>query len=608
MSKTIKYIGGQDRWPELAITGKQSVWSRGQSEERDDAEANALLQTGLFLQSSGSGVQLFIDQSSNRPFALAGDSAPREIALIGEEEAGDRLPKPSDNASVGYSASSLWQHGGSIFKPASAPSNTSALWVRQPRQGGHIANVMGANCRFAGGTVAMKAGYVGNAIDVTVKVGGADVTETITILSGGELDADKVLGLLARADANTKATVTQIYDQTGLGNHIVKDAAYAAPLLDWDELAGRFVVTGDYDNTDNIARQLRIPTTLTANRNNWSAFALGRAVNACADNYNNIILTLGDSQGNTNPTASWLPAVDGSILVNHTPTGGGWAPTQKVPMPSGLMVAGVSSGATLKAFSNERSGSGSNLSDASLLTGGWIGSDNGTNIRRIPVRFFGIAICNTAVTDAQIEVIKTGFYARFDVAPQVLDRVVILGDSRPAGAFAKYFRTVAIQLADRLGKRAEVVNLSNGSYTISQAQTTMAPTAKTIVRTGRKNIAIIFAGVNNFIVGNQTPQQVVTEMAALVADLKGAGYKVIVLGELATTSTVNGANTKLPQLRDLLRGNPVGADSVVMLDSYPEVIAANVAANYPDGLHPSAALFGLIAGALEPVVDRYLLA
>ena len=26
MPKTIKYIGTQQRWPELAITGKQSLW------------------------------------------------------------------------------------------------------------------------------------------------------------------------------------------------------------------------------------------------------------------------------------------------------------------------------------------------------------------------------------------------------------------------------------------------------------------------------------------------------------------------------------------------------------------------------------------------------
>lgn len=515
-------------------------------------------------------------------------------------------PTADDNASTGYTASSTWQHAGSVYKPNAAPSAGSALWVRQQTHGGHIATVMGAACRFAGGTVAMKAGYTGPGIDVTVKVAAVDTTETIDILPGGELYNDKLLGLLARADSGTKATVTQIYDQTGLGNHVVKDAARAAPLLDWDVVAGRFVVSGDYDSADNIARQLRIPNTLTANRNNWSAFALGRAANACADNYNNIILTLGDSQGGVNQISSWLPAINGSALINNSPAGGGWVPSTKVPMTSGLMVAGVSSGATIKAFANERSGSGSNTSDAALLTGGWIGSDNGTNIRRIPGRFFGFAICNAAFTDAQVNAIKVGFYSRFDVAPQVLDQVVVLGDSRPAGAFAKYFHTFAMQLSERLGKRAEVINLANGSYRISEVLATIAPTAAAIVRPAAKNIAVIFAGVNNIIVGNQTTEQIIAEMASLVSYLKAAGYRVVVLGELATTNATNGANTKLPLLRNALRTNPVGADSVVVLDGYPEVLAASDAASYPDGLHPSAALFGLIAGVVDPVVTQML--
>lgn len=49
MPKTIKYIGTQVRWPELAVTGKQSTWNPGRQDERSDAEADLLLGTGLFL-------------------------------------------------------------------------------------------------------------------------------------------------------------------------------------------------------------------------------------------------------------------------------------------------------------------------------------------------------------------------------------------------------------------------------------------------------------------------------------------------------------------------------------------------------------------------------
>ena len=56
MPVSIKYIGTQVRWPELSITGKQSVWIPGQQEERSDAEANSLLATGLFAALTGSQV------------------------------------------------------------------------------------------------------------------------------------------------------------------------------------------------------------------------------------------------------------------------------------------------------------------------------------------------------------------------------------------------------------------------------------------------------------------------------------------------------------------------------------------------------------------------
>ena len=40
MAVTIKYTGTQIRWPELSVTGKQSVWNPGQIESREDAEAD----------------------------------------------------------------------------------------------------------------------------------------------------------------------------------------------------------------------------------------------------------------------------------------------------------------------------------------------------------------------------------------------------------------------------------------------------------------------------------------------------------------------------------------------------------------------------------------
>lgn len=50
MAQTIKYIGAQDNWFEVSVTGRQSNWQIGQQEERADTEAALLLATGLFEQ------------------------------------------------------------------------------------------------------------------------------------------------------------------------------------------------------------------------------------------------------------------------------------------------------------------------------------------------------------------------------------------------------------------------------------------------------------------------------------------------------------------------------------------------------------------------------
>lgn len=76
MPKTIKYVGPQSRWPEIAVTGKQSVWMLGQQEERSDAEAKALLDTGLFAGVRGSALE---DQASNELLGQLGFPAGRNF-------------------------------------------------------------------------------------------------------------------------------------------------------------------------------------------------------------------------------------------------------------------------------------------------------------------------------------------------------------------------------------------------------------------------------------------------------------------------------------------------------------------------------------------------
>jgi len=85
---TIRYKGVQENWPEVAVTGKQSRWLRGQTEARPDAEAAALLATGLF-ELAGLRAAQFMDAPGGRFDLLTPDGG--VVALSEAVEHGTSL-------------------------------------------------------------------------------------------------------------------------------------------------------------------------------------------------------------------------------------------------------------------------------------------------------------------------------------------------------------------------------------------------------------------------------------------------------------------------------------------------------------------------------------
>ena len=83
MPKTIKYTGTQIRWPELAVTGKQSVWNPGQQEERADAEAALLLATRKFEPVATVALTATPDQAAAFPGVVSGGGNGMNTVLIG---------------------------------------------------------------------------------------------------------------------------------------------------------------------------------------------------------------------------------------------------------------------------------------------------------------------------------------------------------------------------------------------------------------------------------------------------------------------------------------------------------------------------------------------
>lgn len=129
MTKTIKYTGAQDAWPELAITGKQSVWHPGQQEERADPEAEILLTTGLFsLLHATAESPATVTPTANRILTL-----PEGMALTIKPTEGS-----SDTAGVAYlldqalggtNSKQSWQIGATALAPISGYEGTQKVLI-----------------------------------------------------------------------------------------------------------------------------------------------------------------------------------------------------------------------------------------------------------------------------------------------------------------------------------------------------------------------------------------------------------------------------------------------------------------------------------------------
>jgi lysophospholipase L1-like esterase len=530
-----------------------------------------------------------------------------ETAYSYAEKKYRRPPKPSDNATQGYGASSMWQYGGKVYQPVAAPSTASATWGVNQRRAGMITDIVGTtNTKFAGGTVAMKGGFTGAAIDISVTIASTPTAATINIIADGELDTDTLESYLCRMDAGTYCTVTKVYDQTGNGNHLTKHASYAGLLLDFDALIGRYVITSEYVS-GGVDRRLEIPAIIGLARNAFGMVFYGRSINSSGNNDGNVVAVLGNYSGGANQISPLQLQNNGGMMIAQNPTGGNLLPASTVPALSNMSVFGVTGGGTNTTFfSNEASSATATNSTSSLATGGWVGSD-GASQHFFPSRIVGMAICVAEITTAQISAIVEGAVAKFDIYPQARDRVVLLGDSRFSGAFAPLHNSFATVLPQHLQSDCEVINFSNGSKQISDIIAGTAVTAQGIYRSGVKNVAVILAGVNNFIVGNKTAAATLAEMVTLVSMLKTTGYKVLVISELATTSTTNNANTRLAELNVLLSANSMGADKVVDVYGYTAVATPANSAYYPDGLHPGAATYQLIASVVAPEVDKLLM-
>lgn len=600
-----------------------------------------------------------------------------------------RPPRASDNTSLGYTTSSLWQYLGMLYSPSTYCATDCALWTPLSANDspGTPTDVMGtALTKFAGGTCSMLKGYVGAAVDVAITIGGVYQIFTVNILSTGELDVVSLGAAMAQADAGTDAKVIKLYDQTGNANHAALVTATGVPCaingtiststtltvnstttgtvavgqtlygngvtvgttlasgagpftlsagsplnpgpetmylgiqvppyIDWDPILARYCIYSPNDQVNR--RSLQLPQVCTfTNANNIGVYAVGVGTNS-SDTSEPCLGAVGDSTvGTTNYLAIFGGAgspqnVNGQLIVTQN----GTARSIAVPMrnqPCVLIMGTASTPLTTLGVNEDQATSATAITSQALAGGNLFSYGGGALISYGLMKIVGIAMFNAAPTVTQTQQLRYGSYCRFNIFPQVVNQIALIGDSRFASFGVLHGFGIGSWLPWFVGRNWDLINLSTHSQAVqTQIGDGLVPTVTGIAKslqTFRKpgmNYAIILAGVNDFAVNSSTVPQVVGFLQTLCAQIVAAGWTPVLLAELTTTNT-GGSNgsVSLPLLRAaIIAAGSAAFSGAIIIDlyGYTPVVTPSNANFYSIGLHPTLALHQLIASVIAPFI------
>lgn len=532
----------------------------------------------------------------------------------------DRPPDVTDNASNGYGATSIWQTGGRLWQPVAAPDANSAAWTELPVKGGGFCDIVGADTLAAYGFVREKTSYASSCADISVTIAGVPTAFTIGFLANGEYDGDAHRNAARQADANTYVTCTKWYDHNGMYD-AAKNASYAAPIVDFNFITGRYFLTAE--GQGGTPRMLQFPIGAIAsgtgpvtsgfgvNGNNFLVYAVGTG-NVAAGNGGGYVCTLGDLANVVVADrrryaflcgASGTLQAAGAVSVNPVPT---------VPLNSQLSVSILNvSGTAATISTDERVGTVTIANNTAGYTSGFLFQNNGastTNYAALQLTSLGIA--NVAQSAAKMAALRHSAYARFDIRPQVTRQVFLVGDSRTASALplTKQFDSVGLQLAARLGKEARVYSMGNGAYQPAALQTSVVPTIIAQYAAGiETDVFILGAAINCFLIGGKTAAVALVELKALIVSLQSSLVRIVLVNELATSSATGLASTKLPELRALIGVQGavgMGVADIIDMNVYPQVADPTNALYYYDGIHLTAAADAVIASKLANYITE----
>jgi lysophospholipase L1-like esterase len=525
------------------------------------------------------------------------------------------MPRPSDDASLGFATTSLWNHNGRIFTPYRVTAGKAAWLERRtgPCPGDECPNAAGLY-----GTIKLRSAYAGAAIQV---VRASDSATLDVGFVGNDLD----VATLDAWSVGTTYTVAKVYDQTGNANHLTQATQANQPRMSSTQtLDNRGAIrtiqhAGPLFDSGVSPCTLNIPSTVSCDNKNMGVFFVG-ALPGCVQQ--TPVLEMNPASG-----TNYLQWTFGSSAWNWFLNTGGQTKASGLKVAANALVHGfnVNAGA-LTMWTGNKPASLSSVANSTTYNGGQIGAYSAgaavTVANASDFEWCAFAIYARAVTTAEVQNLQASLTSRCRLVPQNTDVLVYRGDSIHFGLRATKLQTPIRRARDLLGFPAQYYNASRSGANVADLQGLFATEVAPLFNTGARNNVILLAAATNDIVNNsftdanvmaatifENIMKTAEQAKAVSSAVKVLGSTVIDRGAftdlqrscavaLNTLIRANAGRVKFDAIADYAADVDVGLDPAGGPDFFP-----NAAVN-ADGTHPNDTGYSIMATIAQAAVRQ----
>lgn len=471
-----------------------------------------------------------------------------------------RAPTTADNDDRGWVVGDLWlDHNGITWQAQSVAG--LGLWTqvsgipRRPLDGFTAPAV-------AYGTRRLLTAWTGDALTITRE--SDDDTLDIGFLDDDTIDA-------AAADdfcAGTVGRITQVYDQTGGGNHATASVE-TAPVWDSTKLINGNRVISFQSVKHNVAsggpsladQYLVIPSGVT-----WNPVSCSWLM-AYAHNNPGTRTDAGGLLTNAAGTSGWSQSYNNGEGIHGVGISGN-AATHMTTSPSVLLVTGGSS--FFRIYQNGDYEAVSHPTSASSGSGGNIGYSASQLGAIMSLGAFALWTSQLSSNSTQPTVIKN-FEQAFGIQRQFDHLVIVIGASGDSGTSSETGSSWPFELGPLLRPGCRVVNNSSHGMTVAVATSYQSYMLDAVYSSHRgataRTVVVVFTPAGNDISDGTSLADLKSTTQAYVAHAKGLGDNVKVV-----------LSTKFMQ--DRFVGD---AAKTAVLEGYNDWVAADYATAIEDG-------------------------